>query len=288
MVFRILFLVFSVSLPFLMQSLTLGFHPAKLYLRLPYRAEWESPPMGKEIEEILRQPFTYLSRGSQSYVFESQDKNYVLKLFRYNRSQFPLIQNAKKWFHRKEKANLFSKMEKTFQAFSMAFREARECTQLLYVHLNPNCERSLFVSLSDPIGRKWKLPIGAYRFALQKKVDPFKSTLIQAYTSKNAEEMKRLLDSFIVLLYERTGKCIRNSDHNLWPNFGFFEGQAIEIDCGNYRKRPEMSDPELRIQEMHRFIWPLFLWLLKNAPEFAPYFHAHFLDAYEKIKGPGI
>ncbi len=274
----------SLFLPFFAQRLTLGFHPAKLRFSFPYHLEKKQPPVTEEIEGILKQPFTYLNRGSQLYVFESQDKKYVLKLFRYNRSQFPAIQKIKKWFHKKEKTNLCSKIEKTFNAYAIAFFEAPECTQLLYVHLQPDREKFPQVTLTDPIGRTWLLRINEYRFALQRKADSFKETLVR--NIENIAEMRTLLQSFLSLMVNRTHLQIRNSDHNLWPNFGFFENRAVEIDCGNYRKCPALSDPELRIQEIERFFYPLFQWMIKHAPEYLHVFHLSFLVECEKIRNP--
>jgi hypothetical protein len=292
LIFLALFALAFLYSPFLIQRFTLGFHPAKLHPRLSTRAEWNGPPLTRdkeaEIVRILDQPFTYFNLGSQCYVFESQDKKHVLKLFRYNRSRFSWIHYLKMGFHRtaqqRVKSSFSTKIDKTFQACSMAYRDVPECTQLVYVHLNP-CGSLPEVSLSDPVGRKWTLPLGEYRFALQRKVAPFKATLIQLNESKKMDEMKQLLDSFLALMIERTSKGIRNSDHNLWPNFGFLDGKAVEIDCGNYRKCPELSHfPEMRIHEMERYTTPLFLWLYKHAPEYAHYFHTNCETAYAQIR----
>lgn len=290
---RLIFLIFFslgfLYFPFLIHNFTLGFHPANLQPRFSSRLEWEGPALTKEqaskIESILHQPFTYLDLGSQSYAFESQDKNYVLKLFRYNRSQFSFIHCLKGWFHRKKlKSNLLKKIDQTFRALLLAHREAADCTQILYVHLNPTRGCLPNVTLQDPIGRKWVLSLDRYRFALQSKAEPFKSTLKRVYESKNQEEMKQLLESFIALLYRRTGKGIRNSDPNYGPNFGFYRKRAIEIDCGNYRKNPQLLFPESRIEEMDRFNKQLFLWLVKHAPEYSSYFYDRYTAVYEKIR----
>ncbi|MBS0653590.1 MAG: hypothetical protein JSR39_08740, partial [Verrucomicrobia bacterium] len=49
-------------------------------------AEWELPPLSDEeqqlVDQILCQKFTFLARGSQAFAFISEDKKYVLKLFK--------------------------------------------------------------------------------------------------------------------------------------------------------------------------------------------------------------
>src|SRR4051812_49432289 len=47
----------------------------------------------KQASEILKQPFTYLSHGGQSTVYESQDKKYVIKFFN------PRTVIKENWFH---------------------------------------------------------------------------------------------------------------------------------------------------------------------------------------------
>ena len=270
--------------PFLLQHYTLGFHPNKLHAHFPLSLP-STPPITPEQEEeighIFQQPFTFLDLGSQAYVFESRDHKYVLKLFRYHRSRFPWIHQIKIWWHGKKKAGLAKKMGLTLTAYAMAYREVPTCTELLYVQTDPSPHHFGHVHLIDALGRKWKLPISQYRFALQRKADPFHTSLLAA---SQRGELFPLLDSFLALLEERTAKQIRNSDHNIGPNFGVFNGKVIEIDCGNYRKYVELSDPEARIQEMDRFFIPFFSWLLQNIPEAAPYFHQQLLALREKVR----
>src|SRR5258708_2635099 len=51
--------------------------------------EWDIPSLigneKKEIDQLLNQEFTYLSKGAQSYVFVSQDQKYVIKFFKLNK-----------------------------------------------------------------------------------------------------------------------------------------------------------------------------------------------------------
>jgi hypothetical protein len=293
---RLLFFAFAaigfLSIPFLIQRYTLGFHPAKLHPRLSFHEEWEAPVLSTQkrtaFREILNQPFRFFDLGSQSYVFESEDRKYVLKLFRYNRSQFQIIHQIKRWFHRKNpkriKSDFFAKIDKTFQAYAAACSSASDCTEVLYAHLNLTSEDLPSIQLTDPIGRRWRLPIDSYRFVLQRKAEPFKKTLKAVYLANDRAKMERLLDSFLILLYERTGRGLKNSDPNYGPNFGFYEGRAIEIDCGNYRKNPDLILPQKRIEEIHRFAVQLYMWLIKHAPEHYPYFHERFTALYEDIE----
>lgn len=220
------------------------------------------PPPGEEILEILNQPFFYFSKGNQSTVFQSQDGKYVLKLFRYRRSIFPTMHMLKNWYKHNPKQNFQTKIHKTFNAAHLAYNEGREFTQVLYCHLNLTEGKLPIITLK--VGKRtYQLALDRYRFALQKKADPFKTTLLSA--RKNPEEMHRLIQSFVSLLIKRSDKNIRNSDPNLGPNFGFLNGEAVEIDFGNYQK----ISPNLQKQqeEISHFLISLEQWIAKSAPE---------------------
>ena len=193
----------------------------------------------------------------------------MLKLFRYTRSRFPLIHNIKcafaKWMGRKPKKDLYTKTNKTLDAAYLACTEAQEFTQVVFCHLNLSVGKLPMVRL----GKVW-LHLDRYRFVLQKKAMPFKETLLQA--KKDPQRMRRLIDSFVALVQDRSALNIRNADPNLGPNFGFLNERAVEIDFGNYRKAPQLPE------EMGNYLLRLEHWLQQNAPEYVDYLHTKRYD----------
>jgi hypothetical protein len=248
-----------------------------VHLDIPLNPSWESSPPNGEILSILDQPFIYLAHGNQATVFVSEDGQYVLKLFRYSRPRFPIIQKIKSMaatlLQKKPKNDLYTKMAKTFDAAHLAYTEARDFTQVLFCHLNLTDKQLPTVSLKAR--RLYTLPMDKHRFVLQKKVAPFKETLLCA--RKNPEEMHRLIDGLIDLLQNRIAQGIRNSDPNLAPNFGFLDGKAVELDFGNYRKAPP------RLNEMSDYLLRLEHWLKKNAPEYVEYLRIKSPISYHPI-----
>src|SRR5579872_1804949 len=91
----ILFFVFSLLLiPSGYKRLTGGFRIEKMRIDFPFNAEWEINRNGMDgIKRILSQPFRYLDRGSQCYVFVSEDDQFVVKLFRFD-PQINLLKQA--------------------------------------------------------------------------------------------------------------------------------------------------------------------------------------------------
>lgn len=272
-VFFVIFSGVCLCLPVGMKRLTHGFHIEKMKLEAQFNSEWIAPPLSIEdqnrVIHILSQPFDYLDRGAQCYVFESQDGLYVIKLFRFDQSQNPI----RTFFRTKiRKRNLptnhFKKISHFFLACKLAYTKAKAETELLYLHLNPTENCLPVLSLRGPLGRSFSLPLDRYRFALQKKAEPFERALFQAVSFGNIEEC---INSLFHLLIERTGKGIANSDGNLFRNFGFIGSRAVEIDFGNYRYSEDLFLPLSRAKEIGRFILSLRSWLEDHAPNQVAY-----------------
>ena len=252
-VIRILFFIFfcisMLLVPALTKRLTKGFRLAKMQLEFPHRPNWEVP-LVPEVISILDQPYYYLDKGSQCYVFESKDGEYVLKLFRYDQPTND------------------TKVTLLFNGCKAAFDYLKEETGLIFVHLNPTPMGLGTVICRDPIGREVEFQLDQCRFAVQKKAKPFRETLLNA--KSNREEMQRLIDQFFDLLVARTEKGVLNSDPSLSRNFGFLDTCAIELDFGNYRPCSNVDQGK----EIRRYTGKLKKWLLLNAPEWVDYVSA--------------
>jgi hypothetical protein len=254
-----LFVALLLSLPSSFKRLTCGWKLAKVRLDLPYRPEWEidSDLSQTDLHAILSQSFTYLDKGAQCYVFASADGEYVLKLFRYDPHRYTA---------RSKRSN--AKIAAFFSACKLAYEKAKEETALIYLHLN-RTEHSLpLLDAKGPLGQSIHLPLDHYRFAIQRRVVPFRAALLQAYQSKDPTRISALIDSWIALLASRIHKKIGNLDPSLSRNFGFLDHRAIEIDFGNYAF--PLRDPH---GEMERYAKRFRRWLKHNAPEWVAYFN---------------
>lgn len=259
------------SLPVCAKRLTQGFRIAKMRLELPFHPEWEMDKI-ENLDPILSQPYSYLSKGAQCYVFASQDGQYVLKLFRFEQPINPLRFFFHKHFKKKKNRTRFeTKILSVFNACKLAFDKASEETGLIYIHLNPNGEKLPLLHCKDPIGRTYQLHLENYRFALQKRAQPFRKVLLEAIQKGEASTVQRRIDEFLALLRSRTGKGIGNSDPNLSRNFGFLEDRAIEFDFGNYGYSADIQKPENQKEEIQRYTNRLRRWLKKTAPEWIAY-----------------
>ncbi len=274
-----LFVSLLFLLPLALKKATHGFRLAKIRLDYPFVPEWEAEG---NAGEILNQPFFYLGKGAQSYVFESKDKQHVIKIFRYDQMMNPIRTSFRSYFGKKKKKSpADAKIRRVFNACKIAYEEAREETGLELIHLNATEGKFPILRVRDPLGRPCRISLDRVRFAVQKKAEPFRKTLRASLQSGDPDRIKREIDSFFSLLEARTAKGIYNSDPNVSRNFGFVEGKAVEFDFGNYFHGPKTK--EAQTKQIRKFGARLKRWVRKEAPEWAEYVEARINAGADRI-----
>lgn len=257
-VFFIVFVAAFLAAPAALKRFTQGFKIAKVRLELPFCSEWETKSIlsDREAFDILAKPFRYLGKGAQCYAFLSQDEKVVLKIFRFDQRHL---------FKHRSKRPTQQKVLRFFEGCLLAGSNAAKETGLLYLHLNQTEGKLPILEARGPLGQSLRLPLDGYRFALQKKAVPLEEGL---FIAREEGTLPERIEMIVALLESRISKGIGNADPSLWRNFGFLEGQAIEFDFGNYRARPDLSDPRRARAELNRYIRPLKAWLEKYGPEY--------------------
>lgn len=219
-----------------------------------------SEAVKKEAVEILNQPFTYLSHGGQSTVYESQDKKYVIKFFNPRTvikknwfDQFAKLRrlNSLKWitntyFRQKQR------LKKYFLRYELAFKDLKEETGLVYVHLDPSTSLTQTMELTDKEGNTHQIQLDAYPFVLQKKVELTMHHLDRLLKSGDVEGAKASVKQIYDLFLSRAQKGYTDRLQTLYKNYGFFEGRAVQLDVGRIRKIPAIAaNPK---KEMERVV----------------------------------
>jgi hypothetical protein len=184
------------------------------------------------LQEVFLQPFRYLDRGKQSYVFVSQDGRTVLKLFdnRCLRSgSFPFFFSIKK--KRCEK-----KLKQLFKGYQIAAADDVDHSGVLYLQLASDHSYSLFVTLKDRFGITHHLDVAEVPFALQETAISLRHVMTTLLNEGKVEEAKQLLHQIIDMYVEEYRRGILDSDHNFMYNTGFVNGRPIRIDVGRLQK----------------------------------------------------
>ena len=253
------FIACMLSFPAFYKGMTHGFRPGKLKrkfcLSLQEASSTSNAPMPAEIARLFHRPFRYIGRGLQSFAFQSEDGQIVVKLFK----KIGPSRGIKSIRQKKDSIAPGEKMANTFQACEIAFAMAKKETGVLYLSLEPTSERQPLLLIKNRFGFLSQIALDRYAFVIQRKAEPFEPVLLRALKDGSAGA---LIDSYLELMYHRAQKGICNTDLS-FKNLGFLEGGAIEIDFGNYVYRPEEKQ-----LEWNRWVSEMRYFLKANHPEF--------------------
>lgn len=230
------------------------------------------------LNALLQQKFVFLGRGLQSFVFASEDGEYVLKVFnnRYQRkiqlfsffSYFPFIGH---WA--KERACYYQgKLAKTFNSYQIAFHEMKDLTGLIYVHLLPTSDISHPLTLVDKLNIAHLIDPNQTGFLIQKRATMVFPALKEYVHKGDLEAAKQAISSLVQLFFWKWQHAIADNDPLIRTNYGFIDGKAIQIDVGPLSKEAALVDnKEQQKREILRITASLKFWLTENSPELIPF-----------------
>lgn len=259
----LLILFIALSLTWLAQIRTDGFSVAAI--SAPLFSD-QILPHSLEVEKALSQPFRYLTKGRQTFVFQSLDGRYVLKFFNQNYLRTP-------WY-----AFLFAEKEKIKRqrrclfyetSYEIAFHELGE--QILYLHTAPSDRPLPLTIIIDRASREHPIDLDHLPFVLQKKGTPFYSHLHAIYRSQGVEGLHRQIDLFVDAIEKRIEKKIADADSDVEHNWGYVDGILFHMDPGRLFYDERLTDPARRKEEWHTASHNFHKWLKKNYPDAAPY-----------------
>lgn len=253
-IFLALFLCMTTLwIPVTYKRISHPFRHAKCYVNWPYVQEWETKA-DEAVIGLLQQPFSYLGKGKQSYVFESRDQKVVLKLFRFDLNKAPFGQLAVKkmrhWFGLRQKHDLPAayKIVKNFNSCHWVYKLAKEQTGVIFAHLNPKPGLPM-IRLKDRLGKSHTVDPNKYRFVLQKKAIPLLTAL------RNASDTAPIIENFSKLLCEMADLGLANLDPTMGKNFGVLGGRVILMDIGNCAYVPEKAGEQIKYYEGRLQAW---------------------------------
>lgn len=252
---------------------TAGFTCEKIRSDLSYDSRWEVATPPEELGSIraaLKQPFTYLGKGAQSYVFASEDGHYVLKFFRVAHISTPLWMRHLP-FNKEKVAVREAKRAKDFESYKLAYEHLKEETGLLYIHLNKTTSLLPRTTLVDKIGIAHTIELDEMEFLLQKRARPFYPFLEEKMGNNDKEAVKVGLKSLLQVLHTRRACGLADKDPDLETNFGFLQEKPIQFDIGRFQRGGLEKRGENLRNEVIRITDDLKHWLEARDPSLASY-----------------
>ncbi len=145
----------------------------------------------------MDQPYYYLGKGCQSYVFASADDQYVIKFFKYQRyrlqpwlTYFPPLPAIVAY--RQEKIEKkWNKLDGFVQSWKIAFENLKDETALIFVHLNKTDHLKKTMTLYDKIGQKHLIALDEMEFCIQRRARMLCDILLEYKEKENLTDAKQ-------------------------------------------------------------------------------------------------
>lgn len=254
-----------------------------------YSSEWETPSLGVEeqklLDYILNQKFTYYGKGSQSFVFISEDKKYILKFLKQTKlrpnswlAYIPLSFNP---FYQ-ERLFKQEKCRATFLACKTAFLELKKESGLIYVHLNRTHDLNRQVTIFDKSGESHLVDIDKTSFYVQERAQLIYSRISELMHSKDVEGAKKIITSVFSLLDFLGKKGVVDNDPIVRKNFGLIDNVAVQIDIGRLRIDPVRQQTLAYKREVGSITNSFRNWIEKNYPSLSEHFEAKLKETQEE------
>ncbi len=246
----------------------------------------------KQIQKIVDQPFYYLDRGRQSFVFESADHRFVLKFFNYNRYRIPyflekfchytflrfVVTDA--YFHKLSRKK--ARLDNTFKAYKLAYDFLPDETGIKFIQFYKNTHWNQEVLLLNKIGSKIRIDLDKVCFVLQEKA----VSMPEAFSKISFDENSSLETAIFSLLHTistRLKKGIMDSDIKVTANYGFLGDRAVFMDPGRITLKKDMDFSEYSDQ-LYTSTYSFRNYLADSYPDMLDYYdflYSQFLEDFQ-------
>lgn len=212
---------------------------------------------------LLKGPLSFIGKGNQSFVFETQDQQYVIKVFNFSHLKpypwEPLI-SPKKY------RTKLRKLKRIFNSHSLAYSQDKIHTGLLYLHLKPSTDLPA-VSVRDRWGFKHAIDLNQAYFVIQKKGKTTRQVIGDFLQANRLPEAKKHFELLLNMYLDEYALGLWDHDHNLMHNTGFYEETPLRMDIGKLELNQEICSHYK--DDLHKIIHiRIARWLKKYHPAY--------------------
>ena len=247
--------------------------------------EWELPALNAEekqdLDHILKQKFTFFAKGSQAYVFISEDQKYILKFLNQHKlkprtwlAYIPLSFNP----YYKQLGLTKKICRETFKSCKIAYLNFKEETGLIYVHLNSSKDLNKKVVIYDKNGDPHSVNLDKTSFFVQNRAQMIYLRISELMRAGDIEQAKNIITSVFSLIDYLGKKGVVDNDPVLGRNFGLINDKAVQIDIGTMHIDPHSAETLGYKDHVPHITHGFQTWLEKNYPELLPHFQEKLSD----------
>jgi hypothetical protein len=273
-------LIFSLLLLKLYFSLTDDIRIGNMVYDLPHHSEWEIPELSSEekgqLASILDQKFYYVGKGAQSYVFSSNDNQYVVKFFKFKHLRpswilaflppiSPFVHYRDRVVFRKQK-----KLNAVFAGYHLAYGIHKAQSALVYIHLNRTEGLHSSLTATDKLGFERHMKLDEMVFIIQKRGKTTETVLAEVLNKGDLPLVKSYIRQIFDLYMSEYQKGIFDLDHGVLYNTGFLNGHAVHLDVGRLAKNESIKNPPEIQKDLIIIASALKQWVQTNYPNAYP------------------
>jgi hypothetical protein len=289
----IAFLLFGLTR--LYYHLTDDFRLSNITYQLPFEAPWQVPILTDEeyeqLARILNQKFSYLGKGAQCYAFVSEDQQYVLKFFKFKHLKPNLIVDLLpsvapfKSFKQNCIEHKRRKLIGVFNGYDLAYRENRQDSELLYLHLHATNNLNLQATIVDKMGFERRINLDSVVFLVQRKGETLRNRLNRLLKQERLQEAEQAISSVLVMYMSEYKKGIFDRDHGVLHNTGFIGNQPFHLDVGKLNKDERIRQLDVYKKDLEHVVWRMDVWVKATYPHYYPQLSDFLASEYQKWTG---
>jgi hypothetical protein len=242
----------------------------------------------QDVQQILSQPFHYLGKGCQSYVFRSDDGKYVLKFLKYQRFRTPKYLDGFVFidqvadYKKKKTLQKREKLDALLDSWKLAYNHLSKNTGLVYLHLNQTDIFHKPLYIIDKMGLHHEVPADDLVFLLQLHADMLCPALDQKMQEGKVSEAKQIISRLVDMLVAEYERGFGDNDHALMQNTAVVSLQPMHIDVGQFSQEERFKNPGDYKHEIFSKTYKFRIWLSKKYPEL----EEHLSHILENLIGP--
>lgn len=262
--------------------LTGGFTENNIISDFAYNPEWDVRPLEHNevllLEKAMDQPYYYLGKGCQAYVFVSQDRQFVIKFFKYQRYRlqkwlefFPPLPSIVK-YREEKKQKKWNKLDGFVKSWKIAFEHLKNETGLIFVHLNKTNDLHKEITIFDKIGQLHSIDLDKMEFCIQRRADMLCDRLMQFKEKGDLKGAQELIVRLLNMIVSEYHRGLADNDHALMQNTGVLsDGTPVHIDVGQFVINDQVQNSSVYNQELFTKTYKFKIWLRENYPELATF-----------------
>lgn len=275
--------------------LTDDFRLGNMTHQLDFKAPWTVPSLSadehRHLHRLLQQKFYYIGKGAQCYAFVSADQQYVLKFFKFKHLKpnwlvylIPPISILKDYKERcvQQKQR---KLMSVFEGYDLAYRENRQESELIYLHLLPTQELQQTVAIVDKLGLEHRINLDDVVFLVQKKGETLRMRLKRLLSAGQTEEARHAISHILAMYIREYQKGLYDRDHGVMHNTGFVDDHPFHLDVGKFTKDERMKDLHVYKKDLEHIVWKIDTWLKSAYPHEYGALSTYLAKEYQKWTG---